>query len=701
MAKAKMEQSGSKPLDYNWALDKDFADLVKTNLLSIFQIVQGNRSGREEKWKQAYRAWSIDDSGADKNYEGLADLRVPQLRKEVETMTRRIYKGLTPDDYLTAEPHKAVDQELTTVNTQVVRHYLDNVIRVKTRFLPWIKQGVVYGTSPIRSYWHKEQNEMLYKKRKPVLDADGTINFESKLTKELVTIYDAPKLRTENLFHTYIYPITAETPEDIEITFFETKTQKHFLKMKSDEGTCVGFDEFEGQSEKMGQTFKEEQEKFAQFGDPAESLAVQEETGFFNLLEIQCKLVLPNTRMPVACVVEIINGTWCTRIQRNPYFHQSSPFDWFRYIVAPGGEFYGRGLPEAALSLQNQLDDTMNQTMDSATLSLNAITIINPAYAPNSESFEIEPGATWWADPAAVKQFTFPDLSDTGYKAASSLRQMISEMSDNQPQLPDPIAGKARSTGQADMAMQEWQTDLFTFIDFVSEEALSSMAFKIHLLLQQYLPEDDVIRVAGRYANTWLERFVDPKDIGGHYRFKWIGALQIENRALKTQQMMNLMKVYSQLPPEAQQQIKIIWPNLFTKIVRDGFLIRDIENIVETEDMKSSCPPNIEEKILKQNGTIKVEESDDDVLHLRQHNFDQQNDKDTFTRAVRARHIFDHEKQLEKKRQAAQMAMQQVQNMIAAGAPPEGGQPTPQGPGNRGQIQEPKSQEDMERGMRA
>lgn len=683
-----------RPLDYNWAKDEDFANVVKTNLMDILRQVKTDRQERENRWQTYYRAWSVDSTGADKTYSGMADLNVPQLRKEVETMSRRIYKGLLPEDYLRAEPpREAVYEDLTEVNTQVLRHYLDNRVRVKSVFMPFIKQGVLYGTSPLRSFWHKEVNEMLYKKRVPVLQKDGTFEFEAKLTTEDVVMYDAPKLRTEDLFTTWVYPFNASRPEDIEITFWQTKVKKSELEFKSQNNMCHGFESFKDNGKDIDRTFEESQERLQQFGESGMFLSVQNNT-LFTLTEIWCKLILPNTDKPVSCVVEIIDDCHITRIQRNPYWHQQSPFDWMRFIIPPPGEFYGRGLPESAISLQHQLNDTMNQTMDSATLRLNNITIINPAYAPNAESFEIEPGATWWADPNAVKQFEFPDLSTSGYQAAGNLRSMISEMTDNSPQLPDPIAGKARSTGQAQLAINEWQTDLFTFIDFISTEALSSMAFKVHSLIQQFISNDDVIRISGKYAGTWLERVITPDQIVGNYVFKWMGALQIENQAVKTNQILNLLKIYPTLPPEAQSEIKMNWTNIMIKIIRDGFAIKDVENIISTNRLKASTPAHIEEKILGLGGIIDTNDDDNDEAHLTEHVAAQNADKDLFRRSVRGKHIAKHQMKMEVMKRAAQMAQAQMAQMQAGPAEQKGVE------GNVAQISESTDPADLNRGLR-
>lgn len=689
-------------LDHNYAKDKEFGATLCANLLEIFKTVQNARKGREEVWQESYRQWSIDKSGTDQNYQGMADLKVPQLRKEVETMSRRIFKGLLPDDYLKGEAASGFnDEELTTANTQVVRHYYDNVIQIKKALYPWVKQNVLFGTSPMRQFWHKQENEMFYKKRIAFEDKQGVIRFKAQAVKENVVLYNAPKLRTEDIFNTWVYPHNASQVEDIEITFFRTMVKKFDLEKKSKEGTCAHFGDLEDAGTSAPNDFQEAQERLSQFGETGDYQALQG-NDYYELLEVWCNLLLPGSDRPVSCVVEIIDHKLCTRIQRNPYWHQLSPFDFGRFIIPPPGEFYGRGLPEAAMSLAHQLDDTMNQTMDATTLALNNITIINPAYAPNAESFEIEPNAVWWADPNAVKQFVFPDLTDSGYKAAGTLRNWISEMSDNQPQLPDPIAGKARSTGQAQMAVSEWQTDLFCFIDFLSVEALSSMAHKTHSLLQQFLGEEDVIRVSGKYADTWTQRIVTPEQLCGIYKFKWMGALQIESQAIKTQQMLNLLQIWKNLPPDAQGQVKMRWQNFIVKLMRDGFLIKDVDNIVETDRMIATTSPELEEKILEQGGDIHVEKADNDDVHLQVHEREHGADTDVLRRAKRAKHLQEHRDQKEKKMLEVKQVEMQMMALQAGGVGPEGAPPQGGGgqAGNPTQIPEATSSANLNRGMR-
>lgn len=677
-----------KPLDYNYAQDKEFGQQIMSNLLNVWRLVKSEREHREEIWQTSYRAWSVDRTDSDKQYLGRADLNLPQLRKETETMSRRIYKALFPDDYLTAAQANLENEELALVNSMVVRHYYDNIMNIRSFSMPWIKQGVIYGTSPARQFWDKRVNEMFFKERYFVSTGEGVLEPKTRTVQKAVTTYNAPVLRAEDIFQTWVYPHNADKPENIKMVFWRTKVEKYDLMRKSEKGMCSFFSEIKDKGSDRSWDYEESQERLQQFGQSGIFPVVQDNS-LFDLIEIWCDLLLPGEKYPVPCVVEIVNESYCTRIQRNPYWHQKPPFDWMRFIVPPPGEFYGRGLPEASMSLQHQINDTLNQTMDSATLALNNITIINPAYAPNADSFEIEPRAVWWADPNAVKQMQFPDLSDTGIKNVGLLRGIVTELSDNSPQLPDPIAGKARSTGQAQLAVNEWQTDLYTIVELISFEAMNSIASKTHTLLQQNLSDDDVIRVSGKFAGKWINRVVTPDEIVGHFKYSWKPSLQIENLAVRTQQMLNFINIYGKLPPEAR--VPINWRNFLVRLMRDGFRIKDIHEILELDDLNPSVDPHLEHKIMDLGGDIKVHITDDDPVHMKEHQVRYATEKDNYKRAVLYRHITEHQKQYQEKAaaQQQQMMMQQIAQQQAM--PPRPGNPT--------EIPESVDESDMERGM--
>lgn len=684
----------------NYAKDRDFANEIMLRLYSCWYQVYTNRISNERRWYDVYNSWSVnlEQDSELKNYKGRANIKLPQLRKEVETMSRRIVKGLFPDDYLKAEPSKFVNEDLAVANTYIVRHYYDNVMNLKQSVMPWVKQGVLYGTSPMRQYWKKDVNKQLFKKRVFTKDKNGLLVSENKTVYEEVVQYDAPVVEACDLFQTWIYPESAAKPKDIEIVFNRSKVTLDWLRTQEKNKLAILPSDIENMGKDVDVEFDKTQLRLAAQGLTGIKKAPPG-TKYYDLLECWVKLDIKGVMTP--CVVWIIDATIPIRIQQNPYWHQEPPFAWMRFIIPPPGEFYGRGLPEASLAVQYQLDDVLNQSMDSTTLSLNNITVINPAFAPNAASFEVEPGAIWWADPNAVKQFVTPDLSDIGIKNANMLRSIITEMSDNTPQLPDPIAGKARSTGQAQLAINEWQTDLFNFLEQISIEGLTVLAKQTHSLLQQNLPDDTIIRVAGKYATQWVNRVVTPEDLVGGFDFKWVGNIAIDNNSVKTQQMLNFLKILPMIPQDSG--IKFNWENFVILLLREGFQIKSPETLISTAHLNASVPPNIENKIINQGGEVEVCEQDDDDLHIKVHAIDGGKSKDVYIQSLYVKHIKDHEDAKAKKIQIMQMMQQQMQQqqlMLAQQGPPKGksgGANNPQG--NQTQLSQSSNPADYARGM--
>jgi len=682
-----------KALDHNWASDEKFAQPLRDDLIKIWRKEKTDRGEREHRWQEYYRSWSTDENQEDANYDGIANINLPQIRKEVETMSRRLVKGLFPADYLRAHTNIIANEDLAQVNTEIVRHYLDNVMKFKNAAIPWIKQGVIYGTSPIRTFWDRTANEQLIRKR-VFKKKDGVFVPTRQVVKEEVVLYDAPVGRAEDLFQTWVYPSNASRVEDIEMVFWRTKITKSQLEAKAKKNAAFGIDSFKDDGATVSQAFDQSQERMAQFGASAELISKETE-GLFTLLEIWLLNKLPDTgEQQVPVVVEIIDETHVIRVQRNGFWHQTFPFDFMRYIIPPPGEFYGRGLPEATIKVQQQLNDTLNQGMDSATLALNNITIINPAFAPNADSFEVEPRAVWWADPQGVKQMTFPDLSDAALKTTSLLRGIITEMSDNSPQLPDALSGKARSTGQAQLALAEFQTDILFFLDQIANESLKPFVGKVHSLLQQFIDDDAVIRITPKYARSWIHNIVEPTEIIGGFDFEWLASIDMDAESIKTQQMLNFIRVATQLqqvmPPE--ERVTVNWENYFIKMLRDQFKIRDFHNIIESSRFDDRIDPDMEYKILNLGGQIKVNVNDDHPVHIGKHTVDIARLKDPYQRSLMEKHIVEHRQ----KEQAKQVAIQQQALLFAS----EQQQKQPGQSGNPQQIPESTSAADLSRGQR-
>jgi hypothetical protein len=678
----------------NWASDEEFAAQVRDKVLHTWRILKADREELERRWHEHYRMWAVtrDDN---QSYSGRANLYMPQMRKEVETMTRRLVKALFPKDYMTAQANLFENEAEAKTNEFVVRHYFDNVMKLRNLAEPWLKQCVLYGTSPIKCYWDEKFVKQFVKTKKQVLQKNGTFEPQTSIEKKEVSLYCGPRASVRDMFNVWVSPQSATTPDEIQQVYEEYRVTLEDLRLKESLGAAIGIEDLKDLGREDYHEDSDAQENFATFGSSANLVGT---SPYYKLLEVWTELDLPDgTRLP--CVVEIVNEVHVIRIQQNPLWSQVPPYVFARFIIPPGGEFYGRGLPEAGKFLQHQLNDTINQGIDSATLSLNSIAIVDPAFAPNAESFEIEPNGIWWASPNAVKQFNFPDLSETAIKNANVIRSSLTELSDNSPQLPDPIAGKARSTGQATLAYNEWQTDMWNFMRKIESEALEPLAKMTHILLQQYIKEDVVIKIAGKYAGTWMNHIVSPEEIIGDYTFTWNGSIQTEDNAVKAQQLLQFMKVFGTVPPEVQSQVRLNWPNLAELFLTYGLGIKQADKILETKDLTPEVPPGIENKILELDGVIDVHEADNDDVHLLSHAAFKKTLKDDWQIRQMDVHIAKHQEQRDKKIMQAQM-IQQQQQMMAAQAQGQGpgGRNNPMG--NQGQINESMNESDMMRGMR-
>jgi hypothetical protein len=133
--------------------------------------------------------------------------------------------------------------------------------------------------------------------------------------------------------------------------------------------------------------------------------------------------------------------------------------------------------------------------------------------------------------------------------------------------------------------------------------------------------------------------------------------------------------------------------------MRDGFLIKDIDNVVDTQHMRAAVDPVLEEKILDLGGDIMVQKDDNDALHLQIHGQAQGKDRDPLRRARRLKHNQEHEAQIVRKAAEVRQIQMQMQVVQAAGqgGGGQGGQPSA---GNTAQIPASANAPDLERGMK-
>ncbi|MFA5396332.1 MAG: hypothetical protein WC346_10030 [Methanogenium sp.] len=105
------------------------------------------------------------------------------------------------------------------------------------------------------------------------------------------------------------------------------------------------------------------------------------------------------------------------------YDYKETPFIETTYLRMPG-EFEGVGIPAILENPQIMLNTLKNQRIDSVTLSIHKMWVINPLANVNKEELVARPfGIIYSADPNGVKDIQFSDIKPSAYKEEDALKQ--------------------------------------------------------------------------------------------------------------------------------------------------------------------------------------------------------------------------------------------------------------------------------------
>jgi len=670
--------------------DKNYAsnDKIKSRakkLLECINETRRNRIQKESEWRDDYNLYSCK-LDANQMYQGRANIFIPEMRKQIDTTASKHTAVSLPDTdswfhVLSSDPQSPIeDQNLPRIRAAVKRELTitNNIYDVSTRYN---LQKVLYGTSPIKIHFKSKMKDMFYKDR------------NGKTKQDKVPLVHGVKLEVKDLLKWYVYPETASTLDEVEVVFEDSlvlKREAEDLKRyyKIENVPAMNFYSLEqGYSDlyrlqTMGIT------KSDQFTD--DRIYLTEVWADFDINEGEF----------VPCLLTFANQQECVEIRRNPLWFQKPPYVVGRYAKMPAKEFYGRSLSELVRSLQYQINDIGNQTMDSLTYTLNPIVVIDPGLAGDVNSFKIEPGAKWLGSPAGIKFQTFQDVSSIGYQGMQEIRSIIGQVSENSPGIAPQLTGKVRTATHAGAVEREVQSAMS--VDAYNDEAdvYNPMCKMIHILLQQYMEKDYVVRVHGPDIGQYTNMMVKPSDLAGDADFIWKGLSEEQASNIKSQQLLNMYNLAIQASQFMPNEIDL--KKLFQIVVKKAFNFDQLEDIFVSVRDQKTVDPDIENIALKQGQDVKTNNGDDDEKHIKSHVAILEDKKlKPEDKLNIIKHIEIHQAQMQakdyEKQQKVQMeALKGQMQMLDSNS----GQSGVNGMvGNKSQFANPKSESDLMRGM--
>ena len=376
----------------------------------------------------------------------------------------------------------------------------------------------------------------------------------------------------------------------------------------------------------------------------------------------------------------------------NVYWHNRYPYVSCPFIPI-SGQFFGMGVPYICGSLQEELNDTRNQTMDNKTALLCNMWLKHKRSGISDDALIFTPNGVVTTNdmdglrPLAPPLFGGFSITIEG-NIKEDIRQSVSAVSGLQG-VPQPGVGSATEfQGIQNAAMSRNRL----VISAIGKCVLTPVFTLVKHLIYQYFDHAKMVKIMVEIGHK--TKMVGPRDIVGNYDIELDLITDFEkNPAVVKQQVLTAMGQIIQLPP---QVISFHW-----KLLNEVFKQLGIKNFSEMypppepDILQTFLTPKEELQVFLEGQPVLVKDGEDHLDHLQRHIEDRKRIASIapqFILDLMDSHIAIHMQKLEQMKQMAmanQLAkMQQVpQGGPISGQAPNSSPSTMQQPTNDMAIQ--------------
>jgi hypothetical protein len=395
VAKANEESKFTK----NYATDARtvdrFMDEVKGTILQARQ----NRRAKEERWLDDLSSWACVESEG-QQYQGRANIIVPELHHQVESSVSKYLSALFPnDEYMGTVPLKhTVDSRAKKIQAAVY-HELEHKNKIRVLFDIHGRQRKLFGTAPLRASFVDQQVKIFTKDEK------------GKVSPSIVPRFNGVRWVPVDIFRWYICPEWA-TMDDYFLMFEDDFVSIELLKSaKNADGKKLyeNLDDIADMSKEADEHWWVDTQRLSTC-DITTALDQRKGQVFVTYVHMDFDIEGSGERVP--CYAVIANSGTVHALGAEPAVAYSVPHT---LLVATSSTRHGTStvslFHNGSGHWTSSMRDLANQTMDSINYSLNPIAIIDPALAGDPGSFVLQPGAKWWGSPQGIQFAQFPDVS--------------------------------------------------------------------------------------------------------------------------------------------------------------------------------------------------------------------------------------------------------------------------------------------------
>lgn len=634
-----------------------------------------------------------------RHYEGLARIFVPEILRAVETIVGNLHKitfGNTP--WLEYEAYSESEEDAAKTDSELVRAQAEDN-RFELRTLDSFRQMAIYGLTVRKILWDFSQVNQKKKVAKVESSIDPITKKETiKRTVETITALETIQDNWDSipvdLLSFHISDVTTPYHSLYKAKWIAEQyiVDKYWIKnkVKSDwlDGSKLKeLEETDAYNSSDSERYKATRKQSAGYTtvERKKGIEIIERWGLLEAKHVYSSKELSELELDEDDMVETVliigNRKVILKLEANPFWHNQKPYVACPY-VAQDNEFSGIGVSQIGESLQEELNDTRNQTMDNKTMILMNMWLKGRSAGIKNQDLRIRPmGVIPTNDMTGLQPLRPPVLTGVGVNIEGvikeDLRQSVGASSNLQG-----IAQSGSNTATESSIVNQASYGRLALTAQQYKELVLIPTFKFaESLNDQFFDTDKTIKVIGEQGIKFKK--VSPDDRIGKKSIAIKLAIDLDDSpGIKRQQLLQFLTIVQAMPPQVLDYHWKLLDKIYKSFFPNAHSLEDLYKAPPGEEQLLS--PDEEFELMRQGVPVKVKQGDNDEEHIQQHEQDLEATKFSLSPVsfkLNKDHLVNHYAQLTQKTQQAN-AVQEQQMMAAMGGQEQtGGANTGQIPG--------------------
>jgi len=616
---AKQDRLFNESLSPNMAGERDVALRAKQAVDLTINSVFNSMAYMRNKWLSLYRLFR-GESLAQFSY-GRVPLHSPEPFKAVETMHPRLWKALFGmEPWFLIHGQEFRDDIPAKLQTALCRaQMVDMEYETTARML--FREFMIYGTCVQKTYWRRQIRKVQYRyaQRIPNPDYPGTSKLDLRDVEREEYEFDGNDAQPVSIFDFWA-PLTSNGINSMEWCADRSLVPDYQVRQRGEAGEWLNLDELEHVPGDEVQTFRDEfkERKNLSYGvSDSRQASTAPHVGHRECVDWYGPLRLDG-KSEVMCQVTVLDPRQkrCVAVVREiPFWHGEKPYQLGRFIEL-AEETFGIGLLEAGARLSMELDAKKMLYHAAVQLESNPMLVVGASANVHDSQLIAIPGLVLRAETSDdIKPLVMPRVSESALAAMDNLVKDYRETTG----ITAPVMGESnsRTATQDTNDLNESNLRINGAVKSFEIGIIKPMLNQMCWNNQQFMTRERVLNVIGPLGLRYQDRYeIKPEQITGRFIYVPMASVQLAQRNVQTQQLINLLDrapAVNQLT--GQETIKI--PALLARIFRDGYGFHDVASFITVPPSEAGVLTPTEEHEMWYHGEVPpVKEMDNQLRHI-------------------------------------------------------------------------------------